>query len=104
MRNGTVGDMGFSGISVFRRDTELELHGDECVSCEEGSFGRNILEMFYNNQGELVTMARKKRGLRELADNGHLHTYRIYDPAYDIVWKKCGAYFAGDRTAREMQR
>lgn len=68
----------------------------------EDAFDRNISGAFYNSRGELVTMSgEEKESLRKLVDNAYLHTYRIYDPTYDIVWEECGAYFAGDRTARE---
>lgn len=68
----------------------------------EDAFDRNISGAFYNSRGELATMSgEEKESLRKLVDNAYLHTYRIYDPTYDIVWEECGAYFAGDRTAWE---
>lgn len=58
-----------------------------------------------SGEGQRVTLTKEERkSLRELAENAYLHTYRIFDPVYQIVLEESDAYFAGDRTAEETAR
>lgn len=62
----------------------------------------NYISEAYDEKGERSSLTEEeKRALRKLAENAHLHPYRIFDPLYDIVLEESDEYFAGRRTASE---